>query len=297
MSIRRTLSGALIFAVTIFGLQALPIEDANAACRTLPKSKGVETGDETAYAWSNSGLAYSWGRGDNGARGDGSKTTKKNYPTRVKLSTKVVKVSSFASHALFLGANGNVFSTGVNEYGQLGMGNTKTLWTPKQISGLTCVKDIEVGRYNSFALKTDGSVWAWGLIYLPGIESSEPVIVKKPTRLKGLSKISKIYAGGDVLIAYGSSATYSFGTNENAQLGDGWDTDTNVQPVVNPLHLQPAFPYSQISISDGEVLGVSSDYGQITGWVRANYLAPTMFIGLFRCQRGTSSLKDLSQLH
>src|SRR3989442_7061500 len=61
--------------------------------------------------------------------------------------------------------SGTVLAWGDNVDGQLGNGTFTTSNTPVEVSGLTGVTAIAAGgafNHHSLALKSDGTVWAWG---------------------------------------------------------------------------------------------------------------------------------------
>jgi alpha-tubulin suppressor-like RCC1 family protein len=54
-----------------------------------------------------------------------------------------------------------LWSWGQNSFGQLGLGNTTSYSSPKQIGALTTWSKVSTG-YHVAAIKTDGTLWAWG---------------------------------------------------------------------------------------------------------------------------------------
>src|SRR5206468_11465878 len=86
-------------------------------------------------------------------------------PTQVAGISNVKAVSA-GYHSLALGNDGNVWTWGNNQYGQLGnttnAATTKANPSPAQVSGLSGVTAIAAGWYHSLVLRNDGTVWAWG---------------------------------------------------------------------------------------------------------------------------------------
>ena len=135
----------------------------------------VETGDTHSYALKSDGTVWAWGTGDGGKLGDGKVDIPSHTPTQVKgpgnigYLTGIVDISGGYSHALALKNDGTVWSWGMNLFGESGENNSATInYAPIQVRGpgnvgfMTNVSQITSGNFNSFALKTDGTVWAWG---------------------------------------------------------------------------------------------------------------------------------------
>lgn len=96
------------------------------------------------------------------------------------------------------------------------------------------------------ALKSDGSVWAWGTGYTLGYGGAQVDFGKTPTKVPGLSSVIKIAAGQGYFLALKSDGTlWAWGNNDFGALGDG--TNTN---KANPV---------QVLISDVVDIGTTND--------------------------------------
>jgi alpha-tubulin suppressor-like RCC1 family protein len=90
-----------------------------------------------------------------------------------KVTSVAAEGSPYGLHAAALRSDGTVWAWGINDLGQLGNGKTAEYEvTPVQAVGpggkgrLTGVTGIGVGGKFTMALKSDGSLWAWGINWL-----------------------------------------------------------------------------------------------------------------------------------
>lgn len=113
--------------------------------------------------WFGRGL----GRNTGGQLGDGT-TTDRNVPTATLLTSQITGVAAGRANSLAIRADGVALSWGENGYGQLGSGSTTPFIraTPAPVTGLTGVVAVAIGsgneRTHALAVRSDGSVWAWG---------------------------------------------------------------------------------------------------------------------------------------
>ena len=61
--------------------------------------------------------------------------------------------------------DGTLLAWGLNDHGQLGNGRLdyrERINQPMRVSGMADAKAVAAGTWHSLALRTDGTVWAWG---------------------------------------------------------------------------------------------------------------------------------------
>jgi len=132
-------------------------------------------------------------------------------------------------HTLVLKADGTVWAWGFNGSGQLGDGTTTQRTTPVQVMAaankpLTGVKAITAGANHSVALKTDGTVWAWGNNGSGQLGNGSTTNRSYPVRLGGnsITGAKQIAAGVDFTLVLRQNGTvWAVGSNVYGQLGKG----------------------------------------------------------------------------
>ncbi|MDF2523503.1 MAG: repeat-containing protein [Clostridiales bacterium] len=101
-------------------------------------------------------------------------------PSQVGNLNNVKSLAVGEYHALALKEDATVWAWGRNNYGQIGNGSTINSLIPLQIPGLNNIIAIATTKgtkEGSFAVKQDGTVWAWGFSGILGNNSSQNSLV------------------------------------------------------------------------------------------------------------------------
>ena len=123
---------------------------------------------------------------------------------------------------------GKVRAWGENGKGQLGHPTTLTLSaTPLEVPGLDDVVMVAAGGYTSFALRSDGTVWAWGEnadgLLATGVKGG---IRHTPAPISGLADVVWISASHyHALAVRGDGTIWAWGKNQYGEIGDDSTTE------------------------------------------------------------------------
>jgi alpha-tubulin suppressor-like RCC1 family protein len=208
----------------------------------LPDATGAGIGiDHTLFLRANGTLAVA-GLNEFGQFGS-STPASSNSPVAVPGLANVVQASGGGFHSTALLADGTVWSWGYNVDGQIGNGTTNTtgclcVTTPTQAT-ITGVVQIEAGAFHTLALKSDGTVWAWGANdngqLGDGSTTSRPTPVQVGSGVSGFTNIIAVSAGDGHSIALKSDGTvWVWGSNEYGQVGNGTASASDqLTPVKN----------------------------------------------------------------
>ncbi|KHL91118.1 hypothetical protein QW71_36545, partial [Paenibacillus sp. IHB B 3415] len=135
-----------------------------------------------------------------------------------------------------------------------------------QIPGLTNVISIAVGLNHTLGLKSDGTVWAWGLNSAGqlGVGSTTSSLV--PQRVNNLSGIIAVAANGGSSYALKNDGTvWSWGNNYYGQLGDNTTTTR-----LTPVQVLGVSGVTALAAGDSYTYALTSA-GTVWGWGRSNH--------------------------
>ncbi len=133
---------------------------------------------------------------------------------------------------LFFNTNCNLkadylFAWGLNDYGQLGNGkNERTILYPIQIGYDSTWVDIQSGERFSMALKSDGTLWAWGQNNFGQLGDGIQIDKFIPSQIGKDSDWLEVSCWTEHALALKKDGTmWAVGSNGAGQLGDGTQID------------------------------------------------------------------------
>ncbi len=197
---------------------------------TATNWRSVYGGYLHATAIKNDGTLWAWGDNNYGQAGLGSSISYTESPVQVGSATNWFSIGGGFNHSLAIKNNGTLWSWGSDSFGQLGDGNSNSndVYTPTQIGSNTNWQFIGKTTNQSFAVKTDGSLWGWGQNDVGQLGDGSTTSYNIPTNsIAGTGW--KICSGGRWHSAFVKSdgSLWTTGENVNGQLGDGTTVDKN----------------------------------------------------------------------
>mgnify|MGYP006300979943 CR=1 FL=1 len=157
---------------------------------------------------------------------------------------------------------------------------------PQRLGDLSNVEQVDVGHDYVLALKSDGTVWAWG---------SNPVVPgnnsETPAQVSGLSDVTDIAAGPYFALALTSAGeVYAWGDDGSGQLGNGAgdesqnrSTPVQVSGISNATAIAAGAYHGLAIVDSGDAVkawGENSDGELATGGTTDFEAAPVDVTGL-----------------
>ncbi|MGC5326282.1 Ig-like domain-containing protein [Brevibacillus sp. SYSU BS000544] len=274
----------------------------------LQEITSIAGGYKFALALKNDGTVWAWGNNGNGTLGNGTGVSS-STPVQVKDPgdpsqplTNVVAISASKYAVAAVKADGTVWTWGANIYGGLGMGVDSSVTPrsnlPVQVKDsneaggfLTGVKQISAGDAHFLALKTDGTLRAWGNCvygqlgagsFGPGIDgSTTAVIVRGPSGESGssLTNIKNIGTGENHSLAVDQDGNlWAWGYNGYGALGASTPGDQTYPLATGITGMKQAIGGKYYSIglkNDGTLWGWGYNAnGQLGNGTNTNSVAP-----------------------
>lgn len=199
---------------------------------TLTNWATAAISNQVTLAVKTDGTLWAWGKNDVGQLGH-SDTVSRSSPVQVGAGTSWSKVSTaLAPNGLYgssvaIKTDGTLWSWGGNNYGQLGLnGPLSNQSSPVQVGALTTWSKLSEGSpYKSvFAIKTDGTLWAWGIGRKGGLGLGDNESRSSPVQVGALTTWSKLSSnnanGSNLSVALQTNGTiWTWGYNSFGSLG------------------------------------------------------------------------------
>ena len=150
------------------------------------------------------------------------------------VSASMVSAGGFHTCAV---VGGLVECWGYNNYGQLGDGTNVQKTSPVKLASPTNVTQVSAGKYQTCALRSDGTVYCWGQNSAGELgdgtltDRSSPVQVQASAGVN-LTNVAQISSGGRFTCARMNDGTVRcWGYGPFGQMGDGSTNTTNPYPL------------------------------------------------------------------
>ena len=191
-----------------------------------------------------------------------------------------------------LTADGDMYAWGAGGDGQLGLGTSQDLKTPRLISELGHVRCISAGTDHVLACTQDGLTFAWGACEEGqlGLGSEEDFAV--PTLVTALSDVfvKQVAAGHEFSLALTDTGdVYAWGSGAEGQLGLGADEiDSQNTPVLVPklagkkaVHIAAGASHAAAALENGSCYcWGTADYGRLGQGNAKDHYQPKRVNGL-----------------
>ncbi|MCP3951093.1 MAG: hypothetical protein GY697_02570, partial [Desulfobacterales bacterium] len=199
----------------------------------------VSGGVKHGLALKTDGALWGWGFNSFGMVGVGMKDHKSPQQAGNDMDWKSIRAGTY--HTVALKTDGTLWAWGENDGGQLGDGTTFEKGIPTQIGNDEDWKSISIGEPYStgesytVALKTNGTLWAWGYNGVGQLGDGTEYPKSTPTQIGNDEDWESISAGESHTVALKTGGTlWTWGGNIYSQLGDGTkDPKSSPQQIGN----------------------------------------------------------------
>lgn len=186
-----------------------------AAVENLEEVIRVAAGPFHALAVKSDGTVWSWGCNSRGALGDGTEKNRKT-PAMVQGLPGIASIAAGWQSSFAAAPDGTVWAWGTNEWGQLGLGDRgRAVITPTPVPGLEGVIALAAGRLHTLALKSDGTVWAWGFGLDGQLGTGETRSCPVPAQVVDLAGAAAIAAGEHSMALLEDGTVWQWGFERN----------------------------------------------------------------------------------
>lgn len=236
----------------------------------------------------NNERVYAWGRNNKGQAGidaitktsDDPLTAEATHPVTPTLISaptddidapekKFISLAFNQNASSALDENGNVWSWGDGDNGQLGLGladdgivDDTDYTSPQKISGLTNIVSISRGYNHFLVLKSDGTVLGFGNNIQGQLGDGTNDNKDSPVAVNGLTNIVQISAAIGSYALDDEGRVWAWGSNKYGQLANGV-TDSDAHNV--PIQIVIDEPVVNLATGKGHTLALTES-GKIYAW-------------------------------
>eukprot|EP01080_Neovahlkampfia_damariscottae_P012452 gene12452-6203_t len=174
----------------------------------------ISAGKKHSLILRSDGIPFGFGTNSFGEIGDGTSGNIRNSTTQVLNATNIVEIAAGGYFSFILTNDGNAYSFGINDKGQLALGNNDNFATPTLITSVQNIIQISLSESNGLLLNSTGSAFSFGENGFGQLGLGHNTNMNSPT-LISISNVQKIVAGkfGNSFLINENGILYGFGLN------------------------------------------------------------------------------------
>jgi alpha-tubulin suppressor-like RCC1 family protein len=180
------------------------------------------------------GTIWSWGYGPQGALGHGDLISR-SVPTQIGTGSSWASVATHNAKVGFAIKNdGTLWAWGggsYNQYGCLGTNNTTSFSSPVQVGTGTGWSSCGNIHYSSWGLKTDGTLWTWGVNLNGCLGIGDTTPRSSPVQVGTGTGWQKVVVARYTFLGIRNGKLYACGRPAKGALGTGVVTGDTSSPV------------------------------------------------------------------
>jgi alpha-tubulin suppressor-like RCC1 family protein len=228
--------------------------------------KQVSCGAQHTAAIKTDGTLWVWASGGNGQLGDNTTANKSSPVQTIAAGTNWKQVSCGNLHTVAIKTDGTLWAWGDNTFGDLGdntSGNIRS--SPVQtIAAGTNWKQVSCGADHTAAIKTDGTLWAWGINWAGQLGDNTTTGKSSPVQtIAGGANWKQVSSGNIGTAAIKADGTlWTWGINGQGELGNNTTTwqSSPVQTIAGGTN------WKQVSCGINHTVAIRDDSADPLNW-------------------------------
>lgn len=209
----------------------------------------ISAGNAHSLAIKSNGTLWVWGRNITGQLGNPDIGQNILIPSQMGSETNWIFISAGDEYSMAIKNNGTMWAWGDNVYGQLGdntNGTGNIVTTPIQIGIDNDWAFISAGTTHTFAIKKNGTLWAFGQNNFGKLGDGTIVDKIIPTQIGTDSNWQTVEAGLKHSIALkNDNSLWTWGDNTDGQLGNGLNGASAGQSA--PINIESGSKFFKIT--------------------------------------------------
>jgi alpha-tubulin suppressor-like RCC1 family protein len=163
------------------------------------------------------------------------------------------------------GSYSNLYTTGYNRFGALGLGDTTQRNSFVQLAGSDWAS-VGIGSENGYGIKTNGTLWAWGYNNFGQLGLGDTTNRSSPVQVGALTDWKSVKSFWNFVLATKTNDTlWAWGRNSYGQLGLGDTTDRS-----SPVQVGALTNWSKLACADEASFAIKTD-GTLWAWGRSQH--------------------------